>query len=77
MYPFAIGIDLEGENLSVVYGMPNLPQATGQEKEESGEKKSALSLIGRDFAEIEKLYRDIGKNFKNPPHSLYMRTFNR
>lgn len=68
MYPFAIGIDLEGENLSVVYGMPNLPQATGQEKEESGEKKSALSLIGRDFAEIEKLYNRSQEKYLDMGH---------
>ena len=69
MYPLAMGIDLtekepltEEENpaekeYSVVYGMPDLPNATGQEKAESEKQSPVLTLQGRSFKEIENLYQ--------------------
>ncbi|MCD8155464.1 MAG: GerAB/ArcD/ProY family transporter [Clostridiales bacterium] len=54
-YPLALGVDWDGENLTLSYGMPDLPEATGQEKtEENG--ISLLSLSGVDFEEIEAAY---------------------
>ena len=62
MYPLAMGIDLvEGESsgepeYSIVYGMPDLPDATGQSKDESEKKASVLTLRGKSFKDIESLY---------------------
>lgn len=56
MYPLALGVDWKEEQFLVNYGMPDLPAATGQEKEEEGQKSSLLSLKGKTFAEIEKQY---------------------
>ncbi len=33
MYPLALGVDSYGEETELIYGMPDLPQATGQEKQ--------------------------------------------
>lgn len=68
MYPFALGVDLEGEDFSVTYGMPNLPKATGQEKEDSGENKSSLSVVGADFEEIEELYNRSQEKYLDMGH---------
>lgn len=59
MFPLALGVDGAADisgGFSVTYGMPDLPQATGQDKggEEAGNE--ALSISGRDFAEIEEIY---------------------
>lgn len=56
MYPLALGIDLAGEDYVMTYGMPDLPQATGQGKEEEGKNPSVLTIQGEDFSEIEKIY---------------------
>lgn len=55
MYPLAMGMDIvEGEYV-ITYGMPDLPKATGQGKEEEG-GNSALTIRGRNFGEIEDYY---------------------
>ena len=33
MYPLAFGIDVSGDDFVISYGMPDLPEATGQGKE--------------------------------------------
>ena len=40
----------------MTYGMPDLPRATGQEKQEEGGSLPVLSIQGADFQEIQKRY---------------------
>ncbi|MBU5482093.1 GerAB/ArcD/ProY family transporter [Blautia sp. MSJ-19] len=55
MYPLAMGIDLEELNYVLSYGMPNLPQATGQGKD-TEENAEVLTLRGNSFEEMQALY---------------------
>lgn len=56
MYPLALGVNSEESGLSLIYGMPDLPQATGQEKQEELGSETVLSITGSDFYEIERIY---------------------
>lgn len=55
MYPLAMGIDIADGEYVITYGMPDLPKATGQGKEEEG-GNSALTIRGRNFREIQDYY---------------------
>lgn len=55
-YPLAMGVDWSEGNFQVYYGMPDLPAATGQEKQEEGGDTSVLSFSGADMEEIQKIY---------------------
>lgn len=56
MFPLALGAAETEEGVELIYGMPDLPQATGQEKQEDGKNVSVLPIAGKDFSEIEKKY---------------------
>lgn len=56
MYPLALGVNTSEAGFSMIYGMPDLPQATGQEKEEKEKDASVLSIAGKDFSEIRERY---------------------
>lgn len=56
MYPLALGVNSEESEFSLIYGMPDLPQATGQEKQEELGSETVLSITGSDFYEIERIY---------------------
>lgn len=56
MYPLALGVNTDGQGFRVTYGMPDLPRATGQEKQEEGGSLPVLSIQGADFQEIQKRY---------------------
>lgn len=56
MYPLALGADTSDTGFVITYGMPDLPQATGQEKQEEDGSVSALTITGTDFGEIEAKY---------------------
>ena len=56
MYPLALGVNSEESEFSLIYGMPDLPQATGQEKQEESGSETVLSITGSDFYEIERIY---------------------
>ena len=56
MYPLALGVNTDGQGFRVIYGMPDLPRATGQEKQEEGGSLPVLSIQGADFQEIQKRY---------------------
>lgn len=56
MYPLALGIDFSGESYKLTYGMPDLPQATGQGKDEEENTPSMLTIQGKDFQEIQEIY---------------------
>ena len=49
MYPLALGVNSEESGFSLIYGMPDLPQATGQEKQEELGSETVLSITGSDF----------------------------
>ena len=55
MYPLAMGIDAVDSEYIITYGMPDLPKATGQGKEEE-EGNLSLTIRGSSFNEIEKQY---------------------
>lgn len=55
MYPLAMGMDIVDGEYVITYGMPDLPKATGQGKDEEG-GNSALTICGDSFEEIEKQY---------------------
>ena len=54
MYPLALGVEQSENGWKFIYGLPELPSAEGQEKEETG--NSALAITGVDFETIEKIY---------------------
>ena len=56
MYPLALGVDVSEQGFSMTYGMPDLPQATGQEKPEENGSIPVLSISGKDFREIGEIY---------------------
>lgn len=56
MYPLAIGADFEDGNFVLTYGIPDLPKATGQEKNGEDQGNMAPSIRGADFTQIEKIY---------------------
>ena len=56
MYPLAMGIQKKDGEFQLSYGMPDLPQATGQEKPEEEKSASVLTIAGKDFQEIETNY---------------------
>ena len=56
MYPLAIGADFENGNFVLTYGIPDLPKATGQEKNGEDQGNMAPSIRGADFTQIEKIY---------------------
>lgn len=56
MYPLAVGIDAVDGKYSITYGMPDLPKATGQGKDEE-DGAQVLTIRGNDFEEIEKYYK--------------------
>lgn len=55
MYPLAMGVDAADGAYIFTYGMPDLPKATGQGKEEE-EGNLALTIRGSSFMEMEKQY---------------------
>lgn len=56
MYPLAMGIQESNGEFRLSYGMPDLPQATGQGKPEEEKSASVLTIMGRDFSEIKTNY---------------------
>lgn len=56
MYPLAMGVNVTENGFSVTYGMPDLPQATGQDKQEENGSVPVLSIEGKSFQEIEEIY---------------------
>ena len=56
MYPMALGVDASEEGMCLTYGMPDLPESTGQGKEEEDGGSRVLQISGADFTRIEKMY---------------------
>lgn len=55
-YPMALGVDASSEGLLLVYGMPDMSESTGQEKEEEDGGARVLQISGGDFVQIEQAY---------------------
>lgn len=68
MYPLALGVDAAEAGFSVIYGMPDLPQATGQEKPEENSSARALEITGADFSEIEAAYNRSQEKYLDMGH---------
>lgn len=68
MYPLALGIDVEGTNYALTYGMADLPEATGQEKPEEGGEISALTIKGETLQEINEIYRRTQEKYLDMGH---------
>lgn len=66
MYPLALGAEWSEDGWTLIYGMPELPGAEGQEKEES--QNSVLSIKGNDFDEIEKIYNRSQEKYLDMGH---------
>lgn len=68
LYPLAMGADMEGEKFLITLGTPDLPKATGQEKNGEDEEKKALEIKGKTFDEIEDNYRKTQEKYLDPGH---------
>lgn len=56
MYPLALGADIKDNRFELTYGTPDLPKATGQEKNGEDQGNTAIMVSGDSFEEIEKHY---------------------
>ena len=63
-----MGADMEGEKFLITLGTPDLPKATGQEKNGEDEEKKALEIKGKTFDEIEDNYRKTQEKYLDPGH---------
>lgn len=68
MYPLALGVNNSEEGFSLIYGTPDLPKATGQEKEEEEKESSVLSVTGRDFVQIREKYDQSQEKYLDMSH---------
>lgn len=66
LYPLALGVEQSENGWKFIYGMPELPSAEGQEKEETG--NSALEITGADFETIEKIYNRSQEKYLDMGH---------
>ena len=67
MYPLAMGIDTDGSEYIITYGMPDLPRATGGGKAEEGDT-SVLTIHGNSFDSIEKSYERTQEKYLDIGH---------
>ena len=68
MYPLALGADIEDRKFQLTYGVPDLPKATGQEKNGEDQGNAALSVSGDSFQEIEQLYSRTQEKYLDMGH---------
>lgn len=68
IYPMALGIQREGGNYLISYGMPNLSKETGQGKKEEGENPLYFQIKGKDFEEIREVYRRTQEKYLDLGH---------
>lgn len=66
MYPLALGAEWAETGWKFIYGMPELPSAEGEDKEESG--NSALAINGIDFETIEQTYNRSQEKYLDMGH---------
>lgn len=68
MYPLALGADIEDRKFQLTYGVPDLPKATGQEKNGEDQGNAAPSVSGNSFQEIEQLYSRTQEKYLDMGH---------
>ena len=68
MYPLVLGADCDGQDFTLIYGMPDLPQTTGQDKQEEDGSIPVLSISGKDFADIEEIYDSSQEKYLDISH---------
>lgn len=68
MYPLALGADIEDRKFQLTYGVPDLPKATGQEKNGEDQGNAASSVSGDSFQEIEQLYSRTQEKYLDMGH---------
>lgn len=68
MYPLALGADIEDRKIQLTYGVPDLPKATGQEKNGEDQGNVAPSVSGDSFQEIEQLYSRTQEKYLDMGH---------
>ena len=68
MYPLALGADIEDRKFQLTYGVPDLPKATGQEKNGEDQGNAAPSVSGDSFQEIEQLYSRTQEKYRDMGH---------
>lgn len=68
MYPLALGADIEDRKFQLTYGVPDLPKATGQEKNGEDQRNAAPSVSGDSFQEIEQLYSRTQEKYLDMGH---------
>lgn len=68
MYPLALGADIEDRKIQLTYGVPDLPKATGQEKNGEDQGNAAPSVSGDSFQEIEQLYSRTQEKYLDMGH---------
>lgn len=68
MFPLALGVDYSENGYSLIYGTPDLPKATGQEKPEETAGTAALMIKGAGFGEIEAAYNRSQEKYLDMGH---------
>lgn len=68
MYALALGVDASEDGLLVSYGMPDLPESTGQGKEEENGSTRVLEIRGENFTQIEEAYDRSQEKFRDLGH---------
>ena len=68
MYALALGVDASEDGLLVSYGMPDLPESTGQGKEEENGSTRVLAIRGENFTQIEEAYDRSQEKFRDLGH---------
>ena len=68
VYPLALGADMEDGKFQLTYGVPDLPKATGQEKNGEDQGNTAPSVSGDSFQEIEQLYSRTQEKYLDMGH---------
>lgn len=67
-YPMALGADASSEGFLLTYGMPDMSEATGQEKGETDRDAGVLQISGRNFEQIEQAYNRSQKKMLDMGH---------
>lgn len=67
-YPQVIGVDWQQEVYQVMFAMPNLQEATGQDKSGAGENASVLGFRGKNVDEIENSYEQSQEKYLDVGH---------
>ena len=68
MYPLALGADFSDGKFQLTYGIPDVPKATGQERNSEDQGNAAPSIRGKSFREIEELYSRTQEKYLDMGH---------